>query len=745
MKSTKPVIINREKTIIIEASEKHSYKNGNASYETVLNTPVEINNGDTVTLSKAFVDTSKIDPSKIYLADPVDITWNNGLYLINQQLRSVIPSSARSPGEIITDNKPIIFCQNHVEADSKLVLWTQVTTHRVSTWVPQLKWGGVKLSFQIKDANGNLQTVTRDVPAFGPDPFIDDNVEHEWDLNIVGQLSYPPKTWDEQKEEWISAGTEFQDLLDVSQGGINIPITDVGTQYVDVDSGFLTPVINTGKFTIPSGSYEPAHIAKLITDKFSTMNSTRLTIDPVAKQNLYPYDLGVGNFTQSLFTLPSIAFQQLPFSWSLSCLEGWSVSITYITANAPLVYTNFVSTVMNSEPADAVNTFRIFPALDLLEATTPAYPTGGGPRVVLTPPDGYYDGGSSFLQYTHNYNIKGVDGKPMFVFADCSPDHTNVFTYPLDDNFSWFGSNNIELVWDDDQKRFRFNYLHFPLTDATSAPAIINQVTFNNSGSGDYQRNYAAPIKSTNITSTSFGGIFFTSLEPQRSFWQKILGFSSDMIVTISQDITKKTFTGGFDTAAGAHTGFTNITLPLINLEYGKHITEQLVVMGDITGQPPDYTGFGQTIFSSSATPDDGGAGGTGRVAIAVDNVRGITADNSTTIGLQTSGFYIVDIDIGTTYNKNIGSDRNQQGYSRNIRGVIDRYYSANSYTSTQGGDIQYIHYGNSISISKIKVRFKNSDGSEIVNIGGDNTIFLKVSKNNEINITPDPLPPKTQ
>lgn len=744
MENTKPVIISREKTIIIEASEKDSYTTGNASYETVLNTPIELHDGDRVTLSKAFVDTSKIDPDKVFLPDPVDVTWNNGLYLINQQLETVIPSARLNTGDIITDNKPIVFCQNHVKADTSMVLWTQVTTERVAPWFIGETWAGVTLRFQIKDANGNLQTVSREVPEFGPDPFADSGVEHQWDINIVGQLSYPPKTWDEYAKVWITAGTAFSDLLDFNQHGILRPITSVGTQHEVIDSGVFTPVINNGHFTIPAGSYEPTHLAKLITDSFSTMNSNRLSIDPVAKQNLYPYKInGFTYQAQTLIDISGVAFQQLPFSWSPSCLKGWTASVTYITANIPLTYTNFISTVVDSDPADTSSTFRIYPALPLEEFAGAAYPAGGGARVVLTPPEGYYDEGSAFLQYTENYNQAGVDGTPMFAFVDCSPEHRNIFTFPLTGTFSWFGTNNIELVWDIDQKRFRFNYLHFPLTDSTTAPAVINQVTTNNNGSA-YERNYASPALSTNITTASYGGIFFTSLEPQISFWQKILGFSADMIVSTPQGVTQKSYADGYPTSAGAATSFTNVTLPEINLEYGKHITEQLVVMGDITGQPKDYTGAGQAIFSATANPADKGAGGSGRVAVGETNVRGITANNSTIIGLQTSGFYIVNIDIGTTYNENIGSDRNQQGYSRNIRGVIDRYYSANSYTSSQGGDIEYIHYGNSMPVSKIKVRFKNSDGTEIKNIGTDNTIFLKITKNNQVNISPDPVIPET-
>ena len=108
MQSTKPIMITRQKTIVIEASERHSQSLGAASYETILNQPVEINNGDSITLSKAFVDTSKIDPDKIFLAEPVDIYWNNGLYVINQQLTTLVPSKKGATGEMVTNNEPLV-------------------------------------------------------------------------------------------------------------------------------------------------------------------------------------------------------------------------------------------------------------------------------------------------------------------------------------------------------------------------------------------------------------------------------------------------------------------------------------------------------------------------------------------------------------------------------------------------------------------------------------------------------------
>ena len=90
MKSdSQPEIIQRTQTVIVEAAEKQSRNHGVGSHETVMNNGVEINNGDVISLESAFIDTSNIDPNNIFLPEDVVITWNNGLYIINQQLESL--------------------------------------------------------------------------------------------------------------------------------------------------------------------------------------------------------------------------------------------------------------------------------------------------------------------------------------------------------------------------------------------------------------------------------------------------------------------------------------------------------------------------------------------------------------------------------------------------------------------------------------------------------------------------------
>ena len=770
---TKPILVERVKTIILEANETNSKSFGAGSYETILNSSVEINNGDTISLESAFVDTSNINPENIYIDKDVEVTWNNGSYVINQELENFCPSANLGQGQEITNNMPIIFSQYHVSSESDMVLWTTVTSVRFDVTGPS--WGGVPIQFQVLNAQGKPVRVTVKPPVWYTQQ--GGNPEETWDLNIVGRRDGIPVAIDPETGDPVGPALYSFDRGNIPTGAtgyIYTPIKLVDhyphVDFQEFDTGRFTPVINEGHFTVPSGQYTPVHLAKILTDGFDRLKSDRFSIDPVPKNNIFPSRIdsfttgGAADPTTTIITIPDIDFRSLPAgAWSLSVLEGWTASITYASVyeviGPPIVdevINNISTIIVASLPGDAAGTFRV-PLMNPLAAapyavfpTVPGYVENGGPTVVFSPPVGTFDEGSAFLQNTENYKLRGVDGKPMFALVDATAAHRNIFTFNTDAAYVWTGSNNIEVIWDDEQKRFKFNYLHYPLTSGVnSGPAVINQVSFAfyegvpsygdlpNPLPAGYYRGYA--YGSSNMSVKSYGGCFFTDLQPFNSFWHKILGFNQNIIVPYAQDTIQHSFATGIPTGGITSTDYTNVTLPRIDLTVSENITEQLFVLGDLTGKPLDYTGSTDAPFSRTAAPS---VPDEGRVGVSADDTLPITAGQGEAVGVQSSGYYVADIDIGTSYNENIGSDTIQSSYSRNIRAIINRYYSANSYTSSAGNNISYIHYGNSFQLSNIKVRLTNSDGSAIKDLGTDNSIFLKVVKQQQINIAPDPMPP---
>ena len=758
--SDKPVFVNRTKTLILEANEKQSQAYGSTagSYETILNKGIEINNGDVISLESAFVDTSQINPDNIFLKDDIPISWNNGMYLINQQLVTMCPSKKPGKTEAVTDNKPIILSQYQVKGQSDMVLWTTCKMKRADGAFPN--WGGVDIQYVVIDANNQPRTVMVFMPAQTGGSIWGGEPEAVWNINIVGKRGHPPVAIDPETGREVGPADYAFSEGDATVGFITVPIVPGSQAFEEIDSGSFAPVLNQGSFILKSGTYEPTHLAKILTDGFDRLDTARDYNNPVPRTTHFAFPLnhgppGIPSAPTTIITITNNGFDDLPFDWSLSALVGWTANLSYRSNNLPAdqdgQVVNIAMPVVPSNPTDTAGgigngTFRIDNPVTPFP-TAPLYPSNGQGILILSPPVDYYDNGSTFLQSTENYRIRGPDGLPVYAFTDAT-NQSNIFTYDLTGNYSWIGSNNVEVTWDDEQKRFRFNYMHFPLSTG-AGPAIINQLTFNYNEDTtvtpaippSYYRSYTDG--STNITTKAYGGIFFTSLEPFNSFWKDVMGFDTSLIANFGTPSAPADFGTGIPFGSLTPHFYGQVTLPKIILTAGVNITEQLFVLGDLTGERKDYTGAGYSPYSATAAPNDGAPGeGDGRVAVSVDDVVPIVAGLPQSIGKQSSGYYIVDIDCGTTYNENIGSDSQQLAYSRNIRGIIDRYYSANSYTSSQGSQISYVHYGNSFMLANIKVRFTNSDGTDIIDLGRDNTIFLKVIKENQINITPDPVEP---
>ena len=154
-----------------------------------------------------------------------------------------------------------------------------------------------------------------------------------------------------------------------------------------------------------------------------------------------------------------------------------------------------------------------------------------------------------------------------------------------------------------------------------------------------------------------------------------------------------------------------------------------VLTISDVIGTPENYTTYA-TIGATTPLILDG------RVLIDKTQVDSIIATTKgSQIGVQDSGFYIVEIEIGMMYNINIGSSTQPKSFTRNIRAIVDRYYTVKSYTSSAGSNTEYIHYGNSTTIKSVKVRLRNSDGTVIKHLGNDNTVFLNIIKNNIVEI----------
>ena len=108
-----------------------------------------------------------------------------------------------------------------------------------------------------------------------------------------------------------------------------------------------------------------------------------------------------------------------------------------------------------------------------------------------------------------------------------------------------------------------------------------------------------------------------------------------------------------------------------------------------------------------------------------------IYADTSTFgNGILETGYYLIEIQLNFSSNI-VGA----QTITKNISGIVNRYFSKGSYVSGGGDPSFVINYrGESMIIQTMKIRILNPDKS-IASVGDDNTLFFEIVKQLETTI----------
>ena len=289
----------------------------------------------------------------------------------------------------------------------------------------------------------------------------------------------------------------------------------------------------------------------------------------------------------------------------------------------------------------------------------------------------------------------------------------------------WIGTNQVELLFDKGDNRFYWNYLHFPiyLKDVTSTGFVRNQEV-GQAGNANFI-----------VNARKNGGVFFTNLSAstkditkkenavveEYDFWSDKLGFkvagdSPENIVAQPPqhliftpfDTTNEVTATNYAIKDGQHT--TNATSRLDQLiDKTNTATTNFQIVPSNTGaqaiKPPTLPLSGSYITTTINTP----------VKASVAAVSGELLD---------TGYYLLELNAGLT---NLIMDSNKQ--YRNISGIINRYFSLGSYTSTgMDSSLVYTHVGEPIALSDINIRVLNPNKTP-AEIGFDNTIFLELNR----------------
>lgn len=311
-----------------------------------------------------------------------------------------------------------------------------------------------------------------------------------------------------------------------------------------------------------------------------------------------------------------------------------------------------------------------------------------------------------FLKSTTDINT-GSQATQLYYFVNLESDtgfaqkQGNAFY--CDDNI-YYGTNQLDIEYDQVQQKFYYNYLHFPVYDNNGN--IITLFQSNNIRNGHTRY----------MAIGSYSGIFFSSIHTTDEngnhidFYENELGFKliDELIVNIHKPKLNKIIgdsgKGGYDLIG---------EFPDIKLEDSKNTTNAYLGI-DIGVQKTNqyYTVPGFNLTST------------------ISSTQQIYAENSISLKGDSSAYFLIDLNI--PFNNTI---INNTDIRKNIYAIVSKYYSLDSYTSKEGSSILYTHKGATQILSNIRVRILKPDYTIASDIGDDNTIFIQINKVNKTNM----------
>ena len=304
---------------------------------------------------------------------------------------------------------------------------------------------------------------------------------------------------------------------------------------------------------------------------------------------------------------------------------------------------------------------------------------------------------------------------------------------PLD---CYIGTNQIDFQLDPQLNKIKIATAHFPIygnsssTPATTSPAVpakvvydaVPCVEYNEANSSDI--NVADPnpvfLSSTGLP-LRYSGIGIVAMNPP-DFWYTTLGFGD---VLIKPKYNAKLVPDG--AAPVEPTDFNSFTIDAID---GVNVTGAYPGLDVGVQHHEDY--YTQPIYNNFK-------GDGGDTIISTSDTTSIYADRIYNTAIADEGYFKVK--IGNNLKQNLVGGRLVT--STDTQSVVNRYYTANSFTSDQGaGSIVYTHEGAPMFLSNFNVEITNPDDTFVDThiLKEKNTIFLELLK-----AVPDAIEQNTQ
>lgn len=246
----------------------------------------------------------------------------------------------------------------------------------------------------------------------------------------------------------------------------------------------------------------------------------------------------------------------------------------------------------------------------------------------------------------------------------------------------WAGASQVALLFDEGASAFYWEYLHTPLYD-TSGNQVIQTVKYGDNDEWSW--------------CTRAGGVAFNSLEPQ-AFWQDTLGFDLDTLLIKFQHKETVTVLGGvpivINTVTTDFKDGVNVTGGLKDLDSGVDKTDQVVK-------------FFQVPMLESEN------------LVSTSTLTTTIYGNPVNISLIDGPYY--QIEVSAMGDRELYDATLRKG---NVLAVAGRYYTSSGYLDVSGGTIPYVHQGEPMLVSSIRVRVLTPEG-QLARLDPDNHVFV--------------------
>ena len=754
---------------ILEARQKaeNSIITQNGDWESILMEPVILEQGDTLSMTSAFVDTTENQSNSIFVKEDLILFFD---YLIYQELDNLaIPSAgalgvnslsytrfwAPGQGPLTLGASPAPLCQ-----------WSPPGTNRFKCIGWTVKWidpvfpmKAVPIILEYIDAGGRLARIVLQLPEVERRGDFNDDIVHEHTLLTLNEV------------EGCSIGNGFitktigiDNIINRDDlHAANIQFIQFNLLEFDFTQNLITPYQRHFSFRLKAGRYHPNDLAQILT------RATQET----------------GNASFDRFVVGGSINDD---SLSSRLAKGYSQNLqgSIATTEGPHFYTDqryydFISPSPKPDGAGNPNVMpenTIQPDKDLNNRFCFMWSNAGIPGLEAA---------------TRKRQLFSYKNPVIEASGDVDPAQT---ARPQDlFNMRMIGSSQgVGFTYDEDSNRFQIDYTHSPyyLTGGTVEGEIgYSYVDTQVADPGDTGPGGGQSMPEPSYNSRlcgSLGGVLLTCLSsapasnPSKKnfkFFGDTMGFDiNDTCVRMSFEETALD-TGPPAAGSGASSYIWSyaaasqiwgVANPDITGEYNKPLTPYIVIPYAIhnrsiqgADQIRNYL-YGRKLTSaynalsdaitfteSSASPPipdpqyifsqpaitrewsgvrDGSTpyemtGWTTGTEGSTTDTTFIRARDFAQGTLLSSAYYLVEIG-GVFKNKFIGSSY----YSKMITGILNRYYSTGQFTSGST-PFSYTHIGvEPIFIRSLKVRFLNPDGTLASGIGEDNSIMLTLEKN---------------